>query len=221
MTKSYYPVFADLAGRRCVVIGGGLIAQRKVTTLLSYGADVTVISPAVTSRLSRYANARKIRLVARRFRSGDLRNAWLVYAATDDAGINQAVYRESRRNRVFANVVDQTPLCTFIAPAIVRRSGVTVAVSTAGASPTLAKHVRDRIRQMVGGDFGQMLRLLSSLRGVAKQTLPRYQDRKKYFGELVSGRTFQLVRQGRTAAARREAMTLLKRHAGTNGTHAR
>src|SRR6185295_9813781 len=125
MTKSYYPVFADLAGRRCVVIGGGLIAQRKVTTLLSYGADVTVISPAVTSRLSRYANARKIRLVARRFRSGDLRNAWLVYAATDDAGINQAVYRESRRNRVFANVVDQTPLCTFIAPAIVRRSGVT------------------------------------------------------------------------------------------------
>lgn len=219
MTKSYYPVFTDLHGRRCVVIGGGLIAQRKVTTLLSYGADLTVISPALTKALARHAQAGRIRHLARRFRRGDLAGAWLVYAATDDPAINQAVFAESRQRRIFANVVDQTHLCSFIAPAILRQSGVTVAVSTGGASPTLAKYVRQQVRGVVNAEFGDMLRLLGSLRGVAKQTLPKYQDRKRYFGELVDGRVFGLVRRGQAGAARREAMAVLKRHAHHGNGH--
>lgn len=217
--KSYYPMYADLNGRPCVVIGGGLIAQRKVTTLLSYGASLTVISPAVTRSIAAHARAGRIRHTARTFRSGDLAGAWLVYAATDDAAINQAVYREARRRRIFTNVVDQTPLCSFIAPAIFRRGGITVAVSTAGASPSLAKRLRDDIGRLVGDEYRPMLDLLTGLRGRAKRTLPKYQDRKRYFGELVGGRVFALVRRGQADRARREALAILKRHAANGNGH--
>ncbi len=208
--KAYYPIFADLNGRRCVVVGGGLVAQRKVMTLLSYGADITLVSPTATQRLTVYARAHRIRLVPRRFKPGDLAGAWLVYAATDDPMVNGMVYRTALKRRVLTNVVDQTPLCTFIAPAIVRRGALTVAVSTGGGSPSLAKVVRDDIRRILDV-YAPMLGLLRSLRGVAKRAMPHYSDRKRYFDRLVRGRTLALVRTGRSGAARREALALLKR----------
>ena len=210
---AYYPLFADLRGRRCIVIGGGLIAQRKATTLLDYGAAVTVVSPTVTKRLAAYARQGKIRHMARRFRPADLREAWLVYGATDDASVNAQVVRAARARRIFTNIVDQTPLCSFIAPAIFKRGTLTVAVSTAGASPSLAKRLRSELGRTVGAEYAPMLRLLAGLRGAAKQTLPSYRDRKRYFDGLVHGRTFTLVRQGKPQAARREALAALAREA--------
>ena len=209
--KAYYPIFADLNGRRCVVVGGGLVAQRKVTTLLSYGAAITVVGPTATRRLTAYARQRRIRLVLRRFTPGDLAGAWLVYAATDDPAVNGAVYRTALKRRVLTNVVDQTPLCTFIAPAIARRGGLTAAVSTGGGSPSLAKAVRDDIRRILDA-YAPMLGFLRSLRGAAKRAMPRYSDRKRYFNRLVRGsRVLTLVRSGRRGAARREALLLLAR----------
>ena len=210
---AYYPMFADLNGRRCVVIGGGLIAQRKVTTLLSYGAQIAVISPTVTKRLAAYARARKIRHAARRFRPADLRGAWLVYASTSDERINQLVYRTATAKRIFTNVVDQKPLCSFIAPAIFRRGLLTIAVSTSGASPSLAKKVRSDLARAIGADYVPMLRLLTSLRGIAKRKLPGYRDRKIYFDRLVRGRVFDLVRAGKPRAAKQAARALLDRYA--------
>lgn len=218
--KAYYPMFADLTGRRCVVIGGGLVAQRKVTTLLGYGGDLTVVSPRVTARLAGYARRGRIRHIARTFRAVDLRGAWLVYAATDDPRINALVHRTTNRLRVFANVVDQTPLCSFIAPAIFRRGPLTVAVSTGGASPSLAKKLRRDLARSIGDEYVPMLRLLAGLRGIAKRRLPSYGDRKRYFDELVQGRVFGFVRAGNRLAARREALALLSRYAAANGTHA-
>ena len=216
-SKAYYPLFADLNGRCCIVVGGGLVAQRKVATLLRYGADVTVVSPTCTRRLVAWARAGRVRLVKRRVRASDLSGAWLVYAATDDPVVNQLVYRTTVKRRVFANVVDQVPLCTFIAPAITRRGPMTVAVSTGGASPSLAKRVRSDIGRSLGREYTPMLRLLRSLRGVAKRRLPSYGDRKRYFNRLVQGRVFALVRAGRQDAARREALSMLNREAGVNG----
>ena len=215
--NAYYPLFADLGGRRCVVVGGGLVAQRKVTTLLGFGAQVTVVSPVVTRRLAAYARQGKIRHARRVFRPADLRGAWLVYAATDDARINALVSRTTRQRRIFANIVDQTPLCSFIAPAIFRRGPLTVAVSTAGSSPSLAKKLRSEIGQRIGREYGPMLRLLANLRGVAKRHLPSYRDRKRYFDQLVHGDVFTLVRRGRVREARRAALVLLAAEASPNG----
>ena len=217
-TKAYYPMFADLNGRRCLVVGGGLVAQRKVTTLLRYGAEITVVGPTATQRLMAYAQRGTIRYLPRRFRPTDLRGAWLVYAATDDQRINELVYRTATRRRMFTNVVDQKPLCSFIAPAIFRRGSLTVAVSTAGASPSLAKKVRHDLAQTIGADYVPMLRLLANLRGVAKRRLPRYSDRKRYFDHLVKGHVFELVRAGKPRQAREEALTLLERAAAKNGS---
>ena len=211
MAQRYYPMFADLSGRRCVVIGGGLIAQRKTTVLLSCGARVTVVSPTATSRLRVYAREGKIRLLSRAFRPADLRGAWLVCAATNEEQVNERVSREATRRRIFINVVDRKPLCSFIAPAIARRGALTVAVSTGGASPSIAQQIRDRVDQAIGAEYAPMLRLLESLRGAAKRSLSTYQDRKRYFDRLVRGRVFDLVRADRLTAARREALQELRR----------
>lgn len=167
----------------------------------------------MTARLAAYARAGRIRHLRRRFRLGDLRGAWLVYAATDDMAINRAVAREAARRRIFTNIVDQTPLCSFIAPSIFRREPLTIAVSTGGGSPTVAKLLRRDLQQRIGAEYVPMLRLLSSLRGVAKRRLPSYRDRKRYFGRIVEGRVFGLVRAGDVRAARREALRLLERAA--------
>ena len=207
--RAYYPIFADLTGRRCVVIGGGLVAQRKVTTLLSYGALITVISPRLTNRLAAYARQGRIRHTARRFRPGDLRGAWLAYAATDDPASHLAISRTARRLRLFANVVDQPPLCSFIAPSIFRRGSLTIAVSTGGGSPSLAKRLRRELGRLIGREYVPMLRLLRSLRGVAKRRLPSYPDRKRYFDRLLRDQTFRLIRAGKIQQARRQALDLL------------
>jgi siroheme synthase-like protein len=218
--KAYYPVFADLDGRTCLVVGGGRIAQRKVTTFLSYGAAVTVVSPAVTRRLTDDARRGRIRHINRTFRPGDLRGVWLVCAATDDVRINRLVSRAAQARRIFANVVDQTPLCSFIAPAIFRKGPLTLAVSTGGASPSLAKKLRAELSRTVGDNYVPMLGLLAGLRGVAKRKLPSYADRKRYFDRLVHGRVFELVKAGRKGAARREALALLGRaERRVNGAH--
>ena len=217
MAQPYYPMFADLRGRRCVVIGGGLIAQRKTAAFLRCGARVTVVSPTATSRLRAYAREGNIRYVARRFKSCDLNEMWLVCAATDDHVLNERVFREATRRRIFTNVVDQKPLCSFIAPAIARRGGLTVAVSTGGASPSIAQQIRNRVDRAIGAEYAPMLRLLESLRSAAKRTLPTYQDRKRYFDRLVRGRVFELVKADRLSEARREALLELRRRTGDSG----
>ncbi len=218
--KAYYPLFANLTGRRCVVVGGGLIAQRKVTTLLRYGAQITLVSPTVTARLRVLAQRGTMAHIARRFRPTDVRGAWLVYGATDDEHINLLVARSAERQRIFTNIVDHTPLCSFIVPAMYRRGPLTIAVSTGGASPSLAKKIRDQIAATQGREVPSMLRLLAQLRGVAKRRLPVYRDRKRYFDQLVRGRVFQLVQQGQSRQAKAEALHLLDReaHRLRNGT---
>ena len=217
-SQTYYPIFADLHGRRCVVVGGGMVAQRKVTTLLQYGADITVVSPTATRRLRMYARQGTMRYLARQFRPADLRGAWLVYAATADHRINTLVSRCATRLRIFANVVDRTPLCSFIAPAIMKRGELVIAISTGGASPALAKQVRRTLNALIGSGYAPMLRLLKMLRGLAKRRLPSAHDRKQYFDQLVGGRVFELVRAGRPSAARREALLLLERSTLKNGS---
>ena len=144
----YYPAYLDLTGRRCVVIGAGDIAERKVAQLLASGADVTLVSPTATAELERLAGAGDLRWIKRAYVRGDLAGTALAIAATDDEAVNRAVHAEAEREKTLLNVVDVPSLCGFIAPSVVERGPVTVAISTAGTSPALAR----KLRELMGGD---------------------------------------------------------------------
>ncbi len=144
----YYPAFLDLAGRRSVVIGAGPIAERKVEQLLAAGADVMVVSPDATPTIERLADAGSVRWIPRNYAPGDLAGAWIAIAATDDHSVNSAIHQEADREGALLNVVDKADLCGFIAPSVVERGPVTIAISTAGTSPALAR----KLRELIGGD---------------------------------------------------------------------
>ena len=142
----YYPVFLDIRGRRCVVIGGGELGEEKVDRLVDYGADTVVIAPSLTENLRAMAGRGEITWIERGYRAGDLEGAFIaIVADTSDSGVNEAVSAEARERNVPLNVNDVTHLCTWIAPAVVRRGEVIVAASTGGASPALARKLREEL----------------------------------------------------------------------------
>lgn len=144
----YYPAYLNITGRRAVVIGGGEVAERKIVQLVASGADVTLVSPDATPGLERLASDGRVRWIRRPYAPGDLAGAWLAIAATDDADLHRSIHAEAEREKTLLNVVDVTELCGFIAPSIVQRGPVTVAISTGGASPALAR----KLRELMGGD---------------------------------------------------------------------
>lgn len=142
----YYPIFLNLKGCPVVMIGGGAVAERKVKTLLKAGAEVTVISPSLTRRLTAWSVHGKIKEVRRPYKIGDLGRAMLAFTATDNREVNQAVAREAGEKRIFINVADQSSSEGFIVPALFTKNGLAVAVSTGGKNPSKAKEIRDRLK---------------------------------------------------------------------------
>ena len=213
MPRFRYPIFLDLQGRRCVVAGGGAVAERKVGRLVSAGAAVRVISPALTARLRRWARAGAIRHTARAFRAADVRGAWLVIAATDDARVNRLASRAAAASRMFVNVVDQPRLCSFAVPAVVRAGDLRVAISTGGASPLLARTLRRDWSRTLGADYARVARLLKRVRPSAQHRLSSAAERKRFFAAVLNGRAGTLARQGQAAEAVRLANGLLTRMA--------
>ncbi len=179
--KSYYPVCLDLAGRKCVVVGGGEVARRKVKALLEHRASVEVISPELCPGLAALAQNRMIKVVPRFYRNGDLSGAFLAIAATDDADTNQRVSDEAHTGRVMVNVVDDAEKSDFIAPSYLRRGGLTIAVSTSGQSPALARKIRTRLEALFQEQYGDLARLVQEVRAEIKHdgiriTEERWQD---------------------------------------------
>ncbi len=177
-----------LAGRRAVVVGGGEMALEKVDGLLACDAAVTVIAPSVVAELAEYASEGSIRWEERAYAgASDLERALLVIAATDEAELGIAVAADAERRQMLVNVVDVPALCNFILPAIVRSGPLAIAISTAGASPALAKRMKREIQATFGEPYARLAVLLSDARGWAKATLPTYQDRKLFFEGIVNG----------------------------------
>lgn len=160
----YYPVYLDVRDRRCVIVGGGQIAEGKVAALLESGARICLISPEVTDEIQDMANSGALSLEKREYRDGDLEGAFIAIAATDDSALNERISREATARNVPLNVVDVTHLCTFIAPSIVRRGEVTVAISTAGLSPALARKLRVELQDSPALDYADMAPMLSEVR---------------------------------------------------------
>jgi precorrin-2 dehydrogenase/sirohydrochlorin ferrochelatase len=147
---AYYPAFLDLRGRRCLVVGGGEVATRKVSGLLDAGAMVCVVSPAVTPTLAAIAGAGIIEHRARGFRRHDVRGATLVVAATGISAVDTAAATAARRARALVNVVDVPAACDFILPSVLRRGDLQIAVSTGGKSPALAREIRRWLEAQLG-----------------------------------------------------------------------
>jgi precorrin-2 dehydrogenase/sirohydrochlorin ferrochelatase len=163
-TASYYPIFLNIKDRRCIVIGGGQVALRKVKTLLEYGATVVVISPELCTELAKLAKSREIHAIRRHYKTGDLEEAIVAIAATDSSEINQEVAREARSRGILTNVVDVPETSDFILPSYLRRGDVTIAISTSGRSPALARKIRTRLEKEFGDEYASLALLIDEVR---------------------------------------------------------
>ena len=187
LTTPFYIACLKLRGRRCVVVGGGEIGLEKVEGLLASEADVVLISPEAVPELQRLAAEGSIEWEQREYEPADIERTFIVIAATDDTDMNIGIYEDAERRAMLANVVDVPPLCNFILPAIVRSGPIAIAISTAGASPALAKRMKREIAAEYGEVHARMAELLNDARGWAKGNLPTYQDRKAFFEGIVNG----------------------------------
>lgn len=204
---SYYPVFLDLRGRRCVVVGGGEVALRKVEGLLAAGAEVTVVAPQALPMPA------GVTLVERAFRPDDLDGAFFVISATGDRAVNSAVAEEAKARDILINVVDVPAESSAILPAVVRRGEFVLAISTGGASPALARRLRERLEQEFGEEYGELIAFLKSLRQTWE---PRYKTegvppaaRKAAWEQVLDLPLLDWLRTGRRAEAQEAAEAIL------------
>lgn len=196
----FYIACLKLTGRRCLVVGGGEVGLEKVEGLLVCDGAVTVIAPEIEPELEALAREGTIRWEQREYGgAADLEGIFMVIAATNDTDVNIRVYDDAEERAMLVNVVDVPPLCNFILPAIVRSGPLAIAISTAGASPALAKRMKNEIAELYGEDHARLAVILNEARGWAKRTLPTYNDRKRFFESIVNGSPdpIELLREGR------------------------
>jgi siroheme synthase-like protein len=166
---AYYPIFVEMAGRKTLVVGGGKVAQEKVGGLLAAGAAVTVVAPELAPRLRALAEAGTIAHEAHEYRDGDLAGYEVCFVATDDGAVNAAVAAEGRRAGIWVNAADDPKNCDFILPSVVRQGDVVVAASTGGASPALARRLREELTAFLAEDYGPLADLLREVRGEVRE----------------------------------------------------
>ncbi|MFC2007606.1 bifunctional precorrin-2 dehydrogenase/sirohydrochlorin ferrochelatase [Chloroflexota bacterium] len=166
---TYYPIFLNISGRRCVVVGGGQVALRKVKALLEHGANVDIISPALCPELTELSRSGKIQVLHREYREGDLKDALVTIAATDNSDVNLKLAEDGRKHTTLVNVVDDANNSDFIAPSYLRCGDVTIAISTGGRSPALARKIRTRLEKDFDAEFASLTQLISEVRDEIKQ----------------------------------------------------
>ena len=188
----YYPIFLNLRGRRCAVVGGGRVAERRVRTLLQAGADVRVISPDVTPGLAQLAAKKRIDFTRRAYRNGALARAKggapvLVFAATNDPAAQRVIRRDAEAVGALVNAADDLASSHFLVPASFSQGDLQVAITTSGASPALARAIRLQLRKTFGRDFRGYLRVLRSARKRVLKTIPSQRKRARIYRHLTSG----------------------------------
>lgn len=202
---AYYPISIDLAGKPCLVVGGGRVAFRKVVGLVRAGATVTVIAKQFIHKFT--VLGERVRYVERGFAEGDVIQEYaLVIGATDSLEVNKAVAAACTEARVLCNIVDNPELCGFIVPSVLRRGPVTIAVSTGGASPLLARAIRKRIAENIGPEYGALGAVLSRLRVALRRQIKEPGVRARFWESFFALDPVALVRN--RGAARVEAMGL-------------
>jgi len=192
----YLPIFLDLKGRPCLVVGGGEIALRKVVNLQRAGAAIRIVSPRLAEPLSRLAERQGITHLPRAFEDGDLEGVQLVVAATDERAVNRRIAALARERRIPVNVVDAPEECSFIMPSIIDRSPVIVAVSTGTASPVLARLLRTRLEALIPAAYGRLGELCARYRDRVKARFPDRRERRRFWERVLQGSLAEQVFSG-------------------------
>ena len=202
-----YPVNLLVTDRRCVVVGAGRIAARKIESLLEAGADVTVVAPDVGETVRAWAGEGRIRLVERPFTDADVDDAWLVITATDDPAVNRAVFEAGEARRIFVNSADDPANCSFTLMSVVRRGDIVVTIGTNGRSPALATFLKDHVRDEMGPEYETLLELLSEAREEMRSAGRSSEDAD--WRAAIDNGILELIREGRESEAREQLRSCL------------
>jgi precorrin-2 dehydrogenase / sirohydrochlorin ferrochelatase len=192
----YYPINLNLRGRRVIVVGGGAVAARKAKRLVSAGGDVVVVAPAVTKSLASLRDDGKLTHIARGYREGDLAGALLVFAATDDRAVNQAVAAEARERAILVDLVDAPARGDFTTPAVLEQGELVIAVSTGGASPALSRRIVDQLQPLFGPEYAEAVALLSAVREKILTVKAGSAYNERVFAELAALDLPALIKNG-------------------------
>ena len=196
----YYPLYLEMNRRRCLVVGGGAVAERKIASLLEAGAKVTVISPDVTEAVARWSKNNSIQFLARRYQRGDVKGHELVFVATNDGSVNAQVHQDGKNQGVWVNAADDPEHCDFVLPSVLRRGDLTVAISSGGSSPALARTIREELEIYFTQEYEQ-------LAGLAAEARIELQKRSlnapfETWRRALSGDVRQLLMRGEVARAK-------------------
>jgi precorrin-2 dehydrogenase / sirohydrochlorin ferrochelatase len=194
LENKYYPVFLDLEDRLCVVVGGGMVAFRKVEALLANGAIVRVVAPEISRSILRLQG---LEIRKKQYDKSDLKAAFLVFAATDSQEINKAVSIDALKMNVFCNVVDTPSLCSFIVPSVVEKGPIKIAISTGGVSPALSKKLREELTVAIGNEYEILARILGRIRPIVVSQNGGTEAHKRVFETLINSSLPEAIRKSR------------------------
>ena len=197
----HFPVFLDLNRRRCLVVGGGEVAARKVQQLLRSNADILIVAPRAGADIQTLEQQGRVQYEAREFHPEDVTGCALVIAATADTQVNTRVAAAAKAENVPVNVVDNPALCSFIMPSVVDRDPVQIAVSTGGASPVLARLLRVKLETLIPASYGRLATVVRELRGRVKQRFPEFRQRRRFWENILQGPIVEMLFSGRETAA--------------------
>jgi len=181
-----FPLFIDLKGKSCVVVGGGNVAERKIRTLLEFGAEVTVVSLQISADIKKMEQQGRVAVKSRGYRTGDLKGAFIAIAATSDRCVNEDVYNDAVRSGIFVNVADGIEKSTFVFPSTIRRGDLVIGISTSGSCPALSKHLRKKIEDTIPGNYGDVLEVLKEHRDRIINEVGDAAERKKVLNSKIN-----------------------------------
>jgi uroporphyrin-III C-methyltransferase/precorrin-2 dehydrogenase/sirohydrochlorin ferrochelatase len=199
---NFLPIFYQISGKPCLVIGGGAIAARKAELLLKAGGKLLVIAPEIDDRIRDMATDQTLEFKQRGFAADDLKGMVCVIAATDDMAVNREISAQAQAQGIPVNVVDSPELCSFIMPSMIDRSPVQIAISTGGVSPVLARMLRSRLESFIPGAYGELAGMAEEFRDCVKQSLPNVDSRRRFWETVLDGTVAEMVFSGRTGDAR-------------------
>jgi precorrin-2 dehydrogenase/sirohydrochlorin ferrochelatase len=207
--RSYPVSLVGLENKRCIVVGGGEVAQRKVESLLQGGAErVVVISPRLTSKLRALLQANRIEHRPRGYQQGDLEDGFVVIAATDDPDVNGRVWQEAQERRLLINVVDDPDRCNFFVPSVVRRGDLTISICSGGQAPALSARLRQELEPRFGREYAAFLEMAAALRERVGRELSS-RARSRFWYALTDSEVLALLKEGKRQEAERLANDIL------------